>query len=376
MAGYVFSIGGDNDPVAEIREAAQKGVFSVYMRTIAPGPFEGTLADFASMKPGDNVYFFCKRRYYGVGQLINVGPDCKYCNYPTASYPRTTSYEAIKGDLLVDYGEGSPSLRWICTFKGDPYFFETGLDTDEILNYKPTTFKMLRAFWKVSFIKLGDEENNSLKEVFLLRHQDELETKTGLFPEDRTTHENISAKVDEKYSIAIDPILNSCGRRDGRLGHEMALEAATVKALAQDQIPALGHWDYISHQVIASPFKPIDYMDKIDIFASRYLDGTTVPCKYLVAELKKDEADYSTIDQVMKYVDWVRSEYAYGDYGAIEACVIAYGYPEDIFDYIERNGKRNYIIGSHPVSNKQWSAIKLISYRYIDGELTFTHETP
>lgn len=63
-------------------------------------------------------------------------------------------------------------------------------------------------------------------------------------------------------------------------------------------------------------------------------------------------------------------------YGSIEACVIAYGYPEDIFEYIEKNGKRNYILGSHPVTNKQWGALKLISYRYVDGKIEYTHETP
>ena len=35
--------------------------------------FEGTLADYMSMKPGDNIYFFCKRRYYGIGELISIG---------------------------------------------------------------------------------------------------------------------------------------------------------------------------------------------------------------------------------------------------------------------------------------------------------------
>ena len=376
MAGYVFAIGGESNPVAVIREAAEKGVYAVYMRTLAPAPFEGTLADYVSMKPGDNIYFFCKRKYYGVGELVNVGTDCKYCNYPTASNVTSTSYERVKDDLLVDFGEESDKYRWICTFRGSPYFFENGLDTDEILNYKPTTFKMLRAFWKVSFIKLGDEENESLKEIFLLRHQEELATGHGVFLEDPATHEAIRNKVSSEYAITVKPILDSCCRNGSRLGHEMALEAATVQALATDSIPVLGHWDYISHQVIASPFKPIDYMDKIDIFASRYLPNTTIQCKYLVAELKKDEADYDTIDQVMKYVDWVCNEYAYGDYGSIEACVIAYGYPEDIFEYIEKNGKRNYILGSHPVTNKQWGALKLISYRYVDGKIEYTHETP
>ena len=375
MAGYVFAIGGDSNPVAVIKEAAEKGVYAVFMRSIAPTPFEGTLADYVSMKPGDSIYFFCKRKYYGVGELVNVGFDCKYCNYPSASNVATTSYDRIKDELLVDFGPDSDKYRWICTFKGSPHFFENGLDTDEILNYKPATFKMLRAFWKVSFIKLGDEENESLKEIFLLHNQEALSTGTGILSEDPATHKKIRDKVSEAYRISVTPVLESCCR-GSRLGHEMALEAVTVQALAADAIPALGHWDYISHQVIASPFKPIDYMDKIDIFASRYLPGTKIQCKYLVAELKKDEADYATIDQVMKYVDWVCNEYAYGDYGSIDACVIAYGYPDDIFTYIEKNGKRNYILGSHPVTNKQWGALKLISYRYIDGNVEYRLETP
>ena len=42
-------------------------------------------------------------------------------------------------------------------------------------------------------------------------------------------------------------------------------------------------------------------MDKIDVLAMRYLPNTKIPCKYLVAELKKDAADNATIDQVLKY---------------------------------------------------------------------------
>ena len=85
VAGYVFAIGGDKDPVSSIRACAEKGVFATNLKGEAPIPFEGTLADYVSMKPGDNIYFFCKRRYYGVGELVSVGPDCKYCNYPRAS---------------------------------------------------------------------------------------------------------------------------------------------------------------------------------------------------------------------------------------------------------------------------------------------------
>lgn len=52
-------------------------------------------------------------------------------------------------------------------------------------------------------------------------------------------------------------------------------------------------YDYVTHQVIASPFKPLAYIDKMDIFAYRYLENfpdTEKPIeKYMVIELKKEK---------------------------------------------------------------------------------------
>ena len=375
MAGYVFAIGGDEDPVSMIRECAEKGIYSTYLKGIAPLSFEGTLADYMSMKPGDNIYFFCKRRYYGIGELISIGPDCKYCNYPRSSARVNVRYEDISNDLLVNFGSQSPHYRWLCTFKGAPYFFEEGIDTDEILTYKPNTFKMLRAFWKVSFIKLSDEENASLKEIFLLRRQRETAAQTGIFSERNDIHNAIAAKVLDRYLIKPADMLHTC-TFGSRVKHEMALEAAVVYDLCHNRVHALGAWDYVSHQVIASPFKPIDYMDKIDVLAMRYLPNTKIPCKYLVAELKKDVADNATIDQVLKYVDWVCSEYAYGDYEAVEACIIAAEYPEDIAAYYSEVVQRYYTLGSHPIRNKQWNSLKLLRYSYAAGELSYVDVTP
>ena len=76
------------------------------------------------------IYFFCKRRYYGIGELISVGPDCKYCNYPHASARVNVRYEDIADNLLVNFGEQSPHYRWLCTFKGSPSK-RTGAGSDE-----------------------------------------------------------------------------------------------------------------------------------------------------------------------------------------------------------------------------------------------------
>lgn len=370
MAGYVFAIGGDTNPVDVIQECAELGVYSTYLKTISPIPFQGTMADYLSMKPGDNIYFFCKRKYYGVGELVSVGPDCKYCNFPGASERKDFYYDEICEKLLIDYGENSSHNRWICTFKGAPYFFQDGIDTDEILSYKPDTFKMLRAFWKVSFIKLGEEENQSLKEIFLLRHQSALQSGENTFAESTETHDILKTCPLEEYLVTPTDMLKSC-TVGTKAKHEMALEAAVVYDLDKGNIINLGKWDYISHQVVASPFKPIDYMDKIDVFAMNFLENTKIPCQYLVVELKKDRADCDTIDQVLKYVDWVCSEYAYGDYELIEACVIAADYTEKIYSYFHNVVKRFYTLGSHPVRNKRWNSLRLIQYQYEDGAMHY-----
>lgn len=375
MAGYVFAIGGDNDPISSIKECVKIGGYSTYMRSLFPDAFEGTLADFISMKPGDNIYFFSKRRYYGVGKLIAIGSDCKYCNFLGATSLSEYDYQQISNDLLYDAGESSPRYRWVCFFEGDPYFFEEGIDADEILTYKPHTFKMLRAFWKVSFIKLSEEENTSLKEIFMLRRQNETKNQTNILTERRTLHQKANAMNLTLHTIDPTDLLKTCSV-DNKVKHEMALEASVIYDLCNSNIPGAGEWDYVSHQVVASPFKPVDYMDKIDVFAMRYLPGTTIPCKYLVAELKKDRADTSTIDQVLKYVDWVSQEYSYGDYEYIEAYIIAADYASDISDHYNDVVQRYYTIGSHPVKNKQWKSLRLLKYSISNNAVQYTDITP
>lgn len=95
-----------------------------------------------------------------------------------------------------------------------------------------------------------------------------------------------------------------------------------------------------------------------------------------MTELKKDGANNETINQVLKYVDWVCSEYAYGDYESIDACIIASSYSDNINDYYRNVVQRYYTLGSHPVRNKQWTALKLLVYTYNNGTILYTDVTP
>ena len=104
MAGYVFAIGGDTEI---IRTCAERGIYSTRLNSLTSRPFEATLADYISMKPGDNVYFFSDRKIYGIGELVAVGPDCKYSNFPDSSACEPVAYADVKDDLLVDSGSVS-----------------------------------------------------------------------------------------------------------------------------------------------------------------------------------------------------------------------------------------------------------------------------
>lgn len=143
---------------------------------------------------------------------------------------------------------------------------------------RPEAFRILRAIWKLSFIKFDAEENQAFRNAILKLNQRALarpEAHGDVFEQkQRATHERIAHLVaNAAYGLDAAPLVKACAT-DDRLRHEMALKAGLLHQLATHE-PAttatFGSWDYLSHQVIASPFKPIDYMDKMDVFGSAYI---------------------------------------------------------------------------------------------------------
>lgn len=122
---------------------------------------------------------------------------------------------------------------------------------------------------------------------------------------------------------------------------------------------------------MASPFKPVDYMDKMDIFGYRYIEGFDTISKYIIVEIKKDSAEPEVIDQVMKYVDWVTVEYAHGDYSMIEAFVVASEFSEDVLAEKEKDAIRGYVKGYRPAESCLWKNLKLVKYSCKDGHIVF-----
>lgn len=387
MAGYLFSL----NSIQSLIESINLGVYSTLISSpnnnIWRIQHEGTFADYCSMKEGDNVYFFFERKIYGIGKLININGNCKFLNYPNANVPNNQNYSDIQNDLLYDNGENSVNNRFICTFEPFPFFFQNGIDMDETLSSAPEKFKILRAFWKLSFIKFSDIENQAFKDIILRRNIDAInnpDNDNTFVSNYQINHDIIRQKTINNldYQLNIAPFLNSINNENGSLRHEMAIEASLIYQITnnlENAISIFDSWDYITHQVIASPFKPVDYMDKMDVFGYKYIqDQKPTISDYLVVEIKKDEINSQDILQLMKYVDWVKNEYAYGDYSMIKAFMLGFSYTQDALDTFLENVERKFIKGVRPSVSTEWKNVKLIQYSFNQENnlLDFTDITP
>jgi hypothetical protein len=371
MAGYLMNL----DSEAALDKCLHSGVYATRSKRLHSrsrhSSLQATFAEYSTMKPGDNIYFFFKRKIYGIGRLCKVGPSCRYLNYPSASQFKNHSYSSIRNSLLYDTGRTSARNRWVCLFEPAPALIKEGVDMDDLLSSSPSSFRMLRAFWKVSFIKFDDAENNAFKSALLQRTGKGATAKTAnaILPH-IAIHHRIGQKLGDKtdaYEMNPLPIYQACAH-GSTLKHEMALEAGLLSQLAEghkNTLEIFGQWDYLTHQVVASPFKPIDYMDKMDVFGYAYVkDEAPVRERYLVAELKAGTARSQDLEQLMKYVDWVNQEYAYGHMGLIHAFLIANKFEDKIFSLADKLSARRYLYTRRPPKFETWRNLTFVSYSY------------
>ncbi len=378
MPGYVFSV--SKSGWAEFCENDLRyGYFTPLVPELIPDSTEikkkttiktlsAFFGDIITMSSGDNVYFLSNRKVYGVGKLICIGQDCKYDNYLGASRLLPDSTMIQETALTTKMSRA----RWVLLFEHDPYFFKNGADMDDILRYRPSAFKMLRAFQGVSFIKIDDEENRALKEYISLINEkayDDLEEHTFTYSPD--VHEKLKNSDLSSYVMDISKALQN---RE-HLISEMFIEATLLQTLSRKNNSVFGYWDYMTQQLIASPFKPLDYIDKIDVFGYRYSvnyhETPKLITKYLVIEIKKDKINKAAVEQTMQYVDWVCREYAAGDYSKIKAFAVGAGAVKSIDTIIKEKCQRGFIARSHPAISEQWNDFSVVDYTITDTGVIF-----
>jgi hypothetical protein len=369
VAGYLISL----DSQASLQTCVNSGIYSTKLSDPRGDKWqthhEGTFADYCSMRPGDHIYFFIDRKIHGIGKLVGIEGEPKYLNFPNAGNPMVYDYSAIQPDLLSDSGPGSEKQRFICLFEPDPSFFGKGVDMDDVLMSDPGRFKMLRVFWKRSFIKFADDENQAFRNILLQRNAFGRNLVTPHMSNHATVHNTIKNKLKSgNYRLEVSPFLDCVARSDGSIGHEMAVEAGLVFQLASSDRATLnvfGSWDYLSHQVHASPLKPVDYMDKMDIFGYRYISGFAPTIeKFIIIELKAGTVGEPDLLQLMKYVDWVKDEYASGDYSMISAFLVGFDFSQDCKSALPDSVERNFIHGFRPSTPIRWNDVRLVTYTY------------
>jgi len=382
MAGYVFLL----SDLSFLDNLILDGVYSTNMSNPVSywsTAMESTIADYMTMNEGDNVYFFSKRKIYGIGEVIKIGGESILQNFPDAIIPKQFKYSAIKKDLIKDFGPDSVGNRLLCCFKPSPHFFKEGIDMDDVLGSNPTKFRMLRLIQQVSFIKVDDEENQSMKDIILKRSLTALSspnTSNTFTTKYKVKHKEISSKINASYRVSLEKVLpNFCNKITGELTHEMLVECAILNQLTKkvkNTINTFGQWDYLSHQIGASPFKPVAYMDRMDIFGYSYIpDFSPTIQKYLVIEVKRQKAFQNDLNQLMKYVDWVKNEYSNQDYSQINAFLVANDFEDNIMNDAEKIVVRNYTYGNRPTRPASWANLKLIKYSYDNKSQTLNFET-
>lgn len=380
MAGYIFAVAKDswND---FCEENLKKGFFAPFVSMLDKtktarqiksiyNVLLASYADLVTMKAGDNIYFLSNRKLYGIGNAVNIDSDCKYDNYINAS--ALLSDDQVETDSTLT--TQATNARWVCFFVPAPQFFKLGVDMDDVLRYKPNVFKMLRAFENRSFIKIDDEENRALKEYIFLENEKVGRSEEVHFAFDDSLHASLHDRDLLPYILNLRKALEA--HDIDELRSEMLVEAFFLQKVAKGKIPFMGSWDHLTHQLIASPFKPLKYIDKIDVFGYRfseyYPDDPKLITKFLIIELKKDKVNKSTLEQLMQYVDWICDEYASGDYSLIEAYVLGPGIVRNTAQAKQDVCQRSYIASTHPVVQKKWTNVKFIQYQIEKGDISFS----
>ena len=381
MAGYIFTVSKEGwDAFCE--NDLRGGFFTPFTIPVTAQDMKpttrksrnkilaATFGDMVTMKPGDNVYFLSNRKIYGIGTTVQIGPDCKYDNYSSSS--------ALFPDCQINPNDylttENTRARWVCLFAPTPFFFKKGADMDDVLRFRPQAFRSLRAFEGLSFIKIDDDENRALKEyISLVNEPSYSNIDASVFLFDPSVHDRLRDMDLDPYIMDISKSLVDEENREYVIS-EMLIESILLQKLSRDESEVFGKWDYLTHQLIASPFKPLKYIDRIDVFgyrfSARYNDSPKLVTKYLLVELKKDAINRAALEQTMQYVDWICTEYASGDYSKIEAYVVGSRTTRGIADAVQEICQRSFILETHPVVSGKWNDLNIVCYS-LDGGASF-----
>lgn len=407
MKGFVFSLGGDK-PIDEI---LTRGLFGVWQ----PNPYRAdrtdadwrrdrwsreqisTFADYLTINPGDLIFFFRDRMIYGIAEAISLedtpGGNCALLNYPDSHLPSPADPNGRFDGLITKDDEAYwKYIRVVVPFVPSPLMFKEGIDMDEVLGAPGCEFFWGLRFWQgFSFKQLTSHEASFLKEAFMRRfaNADNVTIAEYSTEGEKALRTRLRCKDYGHLSLRDlvlrqpDAYFNDYGGRSERFRYESMLKGLLIEHIRRgyDSLGPLSKQGVVDvyHELAASPPKPPVWADKIDIMvAARYSADVDIHVTYDIIELKIDEMSVGPIQtfdkqisQLMKYVDFISSNWCGGNYGAVRAFYIARGYSRQAIKEIEMAKERGYTITRNYVLNprerqptRKWDGLNFLKYEW------------
>lgn len=405
MKGYIFGLAGV-DPVS-VMESGLHGVWQPppLARDRTPRdwftqgwshPMIATFSDYTTIRPGDRVFFFADRLIYGIGRVVDaLGQSGRgsFLNYEHADRP--TPPEPPQGSSVIGPAD-SPEwkrIRVVVPFVGDPQLFSVGIDMDEVLGSPGADAAWGLRFWQgLSFQQLGEAETRLLINVFERRFANAI-GGPGAHRVDSPDVDELAIRfrpdVNRPFSmrrlVAGDP---PAYLSRGAFRHEETLHGLLIEemGLTAGPLGAATRLD-VFHELSASPPKPAQWADRMDVVGSRHypgrsaFDALSFSVAWDIVEAKKDVLSGSatthdaSMTQLMKYVDFVAANYAGGNYSAVSAAFVARDFGPNIIarrEELDQSAEgllsRSYVLNPREIPpTRTWASVRLLTYAWDEG---------
>lgn len=346
-------------------------------------------ADLLTISPGDKVFFFSKRRIYGIAEVVGMGNDGALG--PILNFPNSDIFNTQPLTGSISDGPDADKIRVVVLLKPSPCFFPEGIDMDEVLSYPGAEYCWGLRFWSGrNILQLGIAETKLLEGIFLRRYSSQ---SRQIQPE---TAGCIAAKARAmRLGVArpsfVKMLANPAHSADVagvKINREFAIHGALIEAiqygcsiLPPEFVDANDHLLGCQREIPASPPKPYDYADFIDVMRfNGWSAAIPTAVRFDIFEIKKDRMRGEAlpiIKQLLEYVDFVARNYASGDYGAIRAGFIAESFPPDVLSQyraaqaltgqnLNVDFHKPYVLSTHGsgTSTKIWRNLFLITYKW------------
>jgi hypothetical protein len=304
-------------------------------------------ADLACLQPGGYVYLFAKRGIHGIGILADPPVTLNHVG-AFADDPGT-------GEGILP-GTSLPQHRFVVRLDADmSHWFETPVDMDDVLTAGGSRMYALRTMEDRSFAIFDEEEQQAFEQELRLRNVDGGHRLGGTPP--------------DSEPLSVTQLNRAIGADD-----ELAIESDLAWRLNRgEDLPAFdGTWSSSLRQVTASPPKPVSYIDRIDLLARRFEGSGRFVREHAVIELKKGKATKKDAEQLMRYVDWVVTEYHHGQYGRVRAYLVAEEFGPHLESGLEKVALRLFTVDPRRPRARHWEAFSLVrAVRGGDGSYAY-----